>query len=94
MEFNKGDIYEFTQTYDIVTSKGIVFICKGTRVKVVDNGITTIGLEFSQYIKGFHSCCGNTKTGHGYYFGYNMAEKLLKKVKTKKNNVEAYRDGV
>ena len=94
MEFNKGDICEFTQTYDVVTNKGIVFICKGTRVKVIDSEDTIISLEFPQYIKGFHSCGGNTKTGYGYYFVYNIAEKLLKKVKTKKINMEAYRDGV
>lgn len=92
MEFKVGDIYEFTQTYDVVTPKGIVFICKGTRVKVIDPKIASIGLEFPQYIKGFHSCGGNTKTGYGYYFGYNIAKKLLKKVKTKKNNMEVYRD--
>ena len=92
MEFKVGDVYEFTQTYDVLTSKGMVFICKGTRVKVVDHGIASIGLEFSQYIKGFHGCGGNTTIGHGYYFGYNIAKKLLKKVATKKNNMEVYKN--
>lgn len=87
--FNLGELYEFKE--DCVLDNRVP-IPKGTIVKAVDNGNNLVGVEFPMYSESFHNCAGNTKTGHGYYFGKNELEKLVRKVKTKKNNMEVYKN--
>lgn len=89
MEFNLGELYEFKENH-VLNNR--IIIPKGTVVKVVDPGTDIIGLEFPQYNEYFHNCAGYTKAGHGYYFGYRSIKAILKKVKTKKNNMEVYKN--
>ena len=89
MEFNLGELYEFKEDYKLYNR---MVILKGTIVKVVDPGLVTIGFEFPTYSDYFHNCAGHTKTGYGYYFGWVSAQEVLRKVKIKRNNLEAYKN--
>lgn len=89
--FNLGELYEFKEDY---TLDYRVFVPKGTIVKVVDGGGNIIGIEFPMYSESLHNCAGNAKKGHGYYIGSRKAYALLRKVKTKRNNMEVYKNGI
>ena len=89
MEFNKGDIYEFKENH---TLDNRVFVPRGTIVKAVDVGVGLIGFEFPMRSNSFHNCVGNAKAGYGYYIGIMRAKAILKKVKTKRNNMEVYKN--
>ena len=89
MEFNVGELYEF-KTSGVLDNR--ILIPKGTIVKAVDVGVGLIGFEFPMRSNSFHNCVGNAKAGYGYYIGIMRAKAILKKVKTKRNNMEVYKN--